>query len=101
MNANKKQSMSKEERKALGKLISNAWKLATSPMLTLEDCDGKYYAGYVGDKIAIHEKADGIPPRIIAYFPATPDGKIAAERVCDSLNLPPEEMSVDDSLSFE
>lgn len=37
----------------------------------------------------------------IVYFPGTSDGKIASERVCDSLNLPIAEISIDDTLSFE
>lgn len=94
-------TMTAEKKKAVKRLVSNAWKLAATPALTLDDCDGKYYAGYVGDKIAIFEKNDGIPPRVIVYFPGTSDGKIAAERVCDSLNLPIAEISIDDTLSFE
>lgn len=88
--------------KQLKKSISAAWKLAASPLLTLDDCDGKYYAGYVGDKIAIFEKRPDIPPRVIVYFPGTEDGRIASERICDSLNDPTgKTLSLDELLSSE
>lgn len=90
------------ENKIINERISNAWKLAASPLLTLDDCDGKYYAGYVGDKIAIFEKQPDIPPRVIVYFPGTEDGRIASERICDSLNDPTgKTLSLDELLSSE
>ena len=39
--------------------------------------------------------------RTIAIFPATEDGKIAANRYCDSLNSEDGLVSTDDLLSFE
>lgn len=78
--------------------INNAYRLAIGPVLTLDDCDGRYYTSYVGEKIAALEKNEGVPPRVVAYFPATPDGLIAAERFVDSLNGSTLD---DDDLSFE
>lgn len=66
--------------------INNAYSLAIGPILTLDDCEERYYTSYVGDKIAVLEKNQNLPPRVIAYFPATNDGLIAAERFVDSLN---------------
>ena len=84
--------MTQEER------INNAYRLAIGPILESDDCDGRYYTSYVDEKIAALEKNEGVPPRVIAYFPATPDGKIAAERFVDSLNW----STLDDAdLSFE
>ena len=78
--------------------INNAYRLAIGPILTLDDYEGRYYTSYVGEKIAALEKNEGVPPRVIAYFPATPDGLIAAERFVDSLNG----STLDDvDLSFE
>ena len=95
--------MNHSDTKTKRKLVDNAWKLALGPVLPLDECDSKdrYYAGYVGDKIAIHEKGKNIPPRVVAYFPGTNDGAIAAARVCDSLNCPIEKISIDEALSFE
>lgn len=78
--------------------INNAYSLAISPILDTDDCDGRYYLGYDGGKIAVHEKNTEIPPRVIAYFPATEDGKIAAERFVDSKNNDP---ISDELMSFE
>lgn len=66
--------------------INNAYSLAIGPILTPDDCEGRYYTSYVGDKIAVLEKNQNLPPRVIAYFPATNDGLIAAERFVDSQN---------------
>jgi hypothetical protein len=102
--------MGNNDTKAKRRLINNAWKLAIGPTLSLDDGEGRYYAGYVGDKIAIHEKGEGILPRVIAYFPGTDDGVIAASRICDALNLnltisstdeEYEKLSIDEVLSFE
>ena len=46
--------MGNNDTKAKRKLINNAWKLAIGPTLSPDDGEGRYYAGYVGDKIAIH-----------------------------------------------
>lgn len=78
--------------------VNNAYRLAIGPILESDDCDGRYYTSYICEKIAALEKNEGVPPRVIAYFPATPDGKIAAERFVDSLNG----QTLDgDDLSFE
>ncbi len=78
--------------------INNAYHLAIGPILTADDCDGRYYTSYVGDKIAVLEKNKDVPPRIIAYFSSTEDGLIAAERLVDSLN---KTSLAEDYLSFE
>lgn len=90
------------ERKIVSKKIANAWKLSLGPSLRDSDIDGRYYIGLVADKIAIHETIQSGLTRIIAYFPHTEDGKIAASRCCDSLNAPIDEViNTDDNLSFE
>ena len=78
--------------------MNNAYSLALSPILDIDDCDERYYLGYDDGKIAVHEKNADIPPRVIAYFPATEDGKIAAERFVDSKNNDP---ISDELMSFE
>ena len=78
--------------------LNNAYRLAIGPILDVNDCNGRYYTSYVGDKIAALEKNKDVPPRVIAYFAATPDGLIAANRFVDSLN---ETTLDDDNLSFE
>ena len=80
--------------------IANARSLAIGPILEPDDCDRdkRYYIGYAADKIATFEKNDGIPPRVIANFPPTADGRIAAERFVDDLNGDP---IGDDDLSSE
>ena len=78
--------------------VNNAYRLAIGPILDLDDCDKRYYTSYVSDKIAVLEKNDSLPPRVVAYFPPTPDGLVAANRFVDNNNNEP---LADDDLSFE
>ena len=79
--------------------IRNACKLSVGPILPHDDCDERYYIGYAEGRIAIFEKNEGIPPRIIAYFQPTEDGRIAANRYANSLNGG--ENYAEETLSFE
>ena len=98
----KKSDIPASELKLIDEKISNAWKLSIGPSLANCDVDGRYYVGLVGDKIAIHETLKVGLARIVAYFPHTADGKIAALRCCDSLNSPKDEViEIYEDLSFE
>ena len=93
------------DRNVVEQLINNARRLAIGPVLELnelkDDPQARYFTSYTGDKIAVIERTDGGPLRTIAIFPSTSDGKIAAGRVCDSLNSKDGCVSIDESLSFE
>ena len=98
----KKSDIPASELKLINEKISNALKLRIGPSLANCDVDCRYYVGLVGDKIAIHETLKVGLTRIVAYFPHTDDGKIAALRCCDSLNSPKDEViEIYEDLSFE
>ena len=98
----KKADVSAFEQDQIDARISNAWKLSIGPSLVYDEVDGRYYVGLVGDKIAIHETIKTGLTRVVAYFPHTSDGKIAALRCCDSLNAPNDEViDIHEDLSFE
>ncbi len=101
----KKSDMPSAERKLIRQRIKNAMNLALGPILELKELSdtpqAKYFTSYVNERIAIIERTEDSPMRTIAIFPATEDGKIAANRYCDSLNSEDGLVSTDDLLSFE